>query len=131
MKAKTKKTILFNFTAMIAVIIATPLLVLNWLDSYTLHGKAIEVPTVCGMSLDEGARRLSEKTLGYEIVDYKYKKGAVENEVVDILTGYSLGGLPESENPILLTLLPAYRVILKNGENYIFDGENGEFIYKY
>lgn len=54
-----------------------------------------------------------------------------ENEVVDIHTGYSLGGLPESNNPILLTALPAYRIVLKNGENYIFDGENGEFIYKY
>lgn len=56
---------------------------------------------------------------------------STDNEVVDIRTGYSLGGLPESNSPILLTLLPAYRVILKNGENFIFDGENGEFIYKY
>ena len=54
-----------------------------------------------------------------------------KNEVVDIQTGYTLGGLPESDSPIMLTLLPSYRVILKNGENYIFNAENGEFIYEY
>ncbi|MBE7059534.1 MAG: hypothetical protein E7389_01780 [Ruminococcaceae bacterium] len=53
-----------------------------------------------------------------------------KNEVADIQTGYTLGGLPDSDSPILLTLLPAYRVILKNGENYIFDATNGEFLYK-
>ena len=68
---------------MIVVIIATPLLVLNWLDSYTLHGKAIEVPNICGMSLDEGAKCLSDKMLGYEIVDYKYQKNAGENEILE------------------------------------------------
>lgn len=54
-----------------------------------------------------------------------------KNEVVDIQLGYTLGGQPESETPILLTPLPAYRVILKNGENYIFDAKTGEFVYKY
>ena len=54
-----------------------------------------------------------------------------KNEIVDIQTGYTLGGLPENDSPILLTLLPAYRIILKTGENYIFDATNGEFLYKY
>ena len=53
-----------------------------------------------------------------------------KNEIADIQTGYTLGGLPNSDSPILLTLLPAYRVILKNGENYIFDATSGEFLYK-
>ena len=56
---------------------------------------------------------------------------SVQNEIVDIQTGYTLGSLPEQDSPILLTLLPAYRVILKNGENYIFDATTGGFIYKY
>lgn len=54
-----------------------------------------------------------------------------KNEIVDIQTGYTLGGLPENDSPILLTLLPAYRIVLKTGENYIFDATNGEFLYKY
>ncbi len=74
---------------------------------------------------------VNETTVLINLLSAKGIDLSVENEVVDIITGYSLGGLPQSDSPILLTLLPAYRVILKNGENYIFDGENGEFIYKY
>ena len=68
---------------MAAVVIATPFAVLEWLDSYTLHGKAIEVPDVCGQTLDEGAAILQKSTLGYEIIDYKYQKGAKENEILE------------------------------------------------
>ena len=68
---------------MIVVIVAAPLLTLNWLDSYTMHGKAIEVPDICGLTLDEGAKRLGDKLLGYEIVDYKYQKDAAENEILE------------------------------------------------
>ena len=83
MKKKTKRIILINLIAMAAVIIAVPFAVLEWLDDYTLHGKVIEVPDVCGKSLDEGERLLNEKLLGYEIVDYKYQKGAAENEILE------------------------------------------------
>ena len=68
---------------MVAVVVAIPFAVLSWLDDYTLHGKVIEVPNVCGKSLDEGAKLLSEHFLGYEIVDYKYQKGAAENEILE------------------------------------------------
>ena len=83
MKKSTKRIILINLAAMIAVIVAAPLLTLNWLDSYTMHGKAIEVPDICGLTLDEGAKRLGDKRLGYEIVDYKYQKDAAENEILE------------------------------------------------
>lgn len=74
---------------------------------------------------------VSETTVLINLLSAEGFNGSEENEVVDIRMGYSLGGKPESDSKILLTLLPAYRVVLKNGENYIFDGENGEFIYKY
>lgn len=83
MKKKTRNIILINLIAMAIVVVATPFVVLNWLDSYTLHGKAIEVPNVCGKTLDEGAYALQEQMLGYEIVDYKYQKGAKENEILE------------------------------------------------
>ena len=83
MKKKTRNIILINLIAMAIVVVATPFVVLNWLDSYTLHGKAIEVPNVCGKTLDEGAFALQEQMLGYEIVDYKYQKGAKENEILE------------------------------------------------
>ena len=68
---------------MALVVVAAPFVVLNWLDSYTLHGRTIEVPNICGMSIDEGAERLKKSSLGYEIVDYKYQKGAAENEILE------------------------------------------------
>ena len=68
---------------MVTVIVAIPFAVLSWLDDYTLHGKVIEVPNVCGQSLDAGAQLLNDKLLGYEIVDYKYQKGAAENEILE------------------------------------------------
>ena len=80
---RTLKIILINILAMAAVAVAIPFAVLAWLDDYTLHGKAIEVPNVCGRTLDEGAKILGDKTLGYEIVDYKYLKGAAENEILE------------------------------------------------
>ena len=80
---RTPKIILINILAMAAVAVAIPFAVLAWLDDYTLHGKAIEVPNVCGRTLDEGAKMLGDKTLGYEIVDYKYLKGAAENEILE------------------------------------------------
>ena len=80
---RTLKIILINILAMAAVAVAVPFAVLAWLDDYTLHGKAIEVPNVCGRTLDEGAKMLGDKTLGYEIVDYKYLKGAAENEILE------------------------------------------------
>ena len=83
MKKRTKRIILINLIAMALVVVAAPFVVLNWLDSYTLHGRTIEVPNICGMSIDEGAERLKKSSLGYEIVDYKYQKGAAENEILE------------------------------------------------
>ncbi len=80
---RTPKIILINILAMVAVAVAIPFAVLAWLDDYTLHGKAIEVPNVCGRTLDDGAKLLNDKSLGYEIVDYKYQKGAAENEILE------------------------------------------------
>ena len=76
-------------------------------------------------------RCVSETTVLINLLSAEGFNTTVPNEVVDIRTGYTLGSLPETDSPILLTLLPAYRVILKNGESYVFDAENGEFIYKY
>lgn len=86
MKENTKKNIrlvLINLLAMLAVVIVLPYLVLLWLDSYTHHGEAYSVPDVCGMQLEEAKELLRKNNLDLEIVDYKYKKGAAENEVVE------------------------------------------------
>ena len=85
MKAKknTLKIILINLLAMLAVLVAVPLIVLAWLDSYTLHGKTVDVPDVCGMQLEDAAETLNRSALDFEVVDYKYVKNAEEDEILE------------------------------------------------
>lgn len=79
------KIILINLAAMCAVVLAICYTVFAWLDSYTLHGQVIEVPAVCGKHIDDAADALRAQNLDFEIIDYKYKKGGRENEVVEQL----------------------------------------------
>lgn len=81
-KKMSGKKILFHLIAMAIVVVTIPYLVLAWLDSYTHHGESYAVPNVCGMQLEDAKQLLRENHLDLEIVDYKYKKGAAENEVV-------------------------------------------------
>lgn len=82
-KKRTLKVVAINLLAMVAVVVAVPAIVLAWLDSYTNNGEACRVPDICGMQLDEAKEVLRSHNLDLEIVDYKYKKGAAENEVVE------------------------------------------------
>lgn len=77
------KVIIINLLAMLAVLVALPFIALSWLDSYTLHGVTIDVPNICGMQLEEATSLLREKKLDFEIIDYKYVKGAQDNEVLE------------------------------------------------
>ena len=82
-KKRTVKMVVINLIAMLATVIIIPAIVLAWLDSYTNHGESCRVPDICGMQLDDAKEVLRKQNLDLEIVDYKYKKGAVENEVVE------------------------------------------------
>lgn len=75
--------VVINLLAMLTVAVTVPVMVLVWLDSYTNHGESCRVPNICGMQLDEAKELLRSQNLDLEIVDYKYKKGAAENEVVE------------------------------------------------
>lgn len=77
------KRLFINLLLMLAVVVSVPCLVLVWLDSYTNHGEYCVVPDICGMQLDDAKDLLRNRDLDMEIVDYKYKKGASENEVVE------------------------------------------------
>ena len=83
LKKKNIKLLAVNLLAMVFVVVALPYLILCWLDSYTHHGEAYAVPDICGMHLDEAKEVLRNNKLDFEIVEYKYKKGAAENEVIE------------------------------------------------
>ncbi len=80
---KVFKIFLLNIVAMVAVIVGLCYATLVWIDSYTLHGEVVEVPDVRRLSLDDAAAKLRESGLDFEISEYKYYKGAKENEVID------------------------------------------------
>ncbi|MBO7230401.1 MAG: PASTA domain-containing protein [Bacteroidaceae bacterium] len=82
-KKKGLKRVVINLLAMLAVVVIVPTVVLVWLDCYTNHGESCVVPNICGMQLDDAKELLRGRNLDLEIVDYKYKKGAAENEVVE------------------------------------------------
>ena len=82
-KKRTFRMVVVNLLAMLAVAVVVPAGVLAWLDSYTNHGESHRVPDICGMQLDDAKEVLRKHNLDLEIVDYKYKKGAAENEVVE------------------------------------------------
>lgn len=82
-KKRGFKFFAINLLAMAAVLIILPYIVLCWLDAYTHHGEAYLVPDICGLQLDEAKEVLRKNSLDLEIVEYKYKKGAAENEVIE------------------------------------------------
>lgn len=79
---KKIKFILVNVAAMVAVIILVPYLTLLWLDSYTNHGETCTVPRVNGRVLSDAQDLLADNNLGYAILEYKYKEGAAQDEVL-------------------------------------------------
>jgi beta-lactam-binding protein with PASTA domain len=82
-KKRTLKVVAINLLSMLAVVVVVPSIVLLWLNCYTNHGEACRVPDVCGMQLDEAKELLRSQNLDLEIVDYKYQKGAAENEILE------------------------------------------------
>ena len=77
------KIFIINIVAMVAVLVGVCFITLEWIDSYTRHGEVVEVPDVRRLSLDDAVAKLRECGLDFEISEYKYYKGADENEVID------------------------------------------------
>lgn len=72
-----------NILLMVIVLAAAPLLTLEWLDNYTRHGKAVVVPDVKGMNVEQAGRQLAGKTLKAVVVDSNFVKSMVPGSVLD------------------------------------------------
>ena len=77
------KIIAVNLLVMAVIAFAVPYATLRWLDSYTNHNIAYEVPDVRGMQLEEAVAALKESKLDYSVTEYKYKDGAEKDEVLE------------------------------------------------
>lgn len=72
-----------NLVAMIIVVIAAPLLTLQWLDNYTLHGHAVVVPDVKGKPLTQAENEILMQSLKTIVIDSSYVKGAPAGSILE------------------------------------------------
>jgi beta-lactam-binding protein with PASTA domain len=76
----------FVSTLLLAIVISGVLVygTLKWLDSYTLHNKAIVVPDVKGLPLEEAAVFLSDKGLRFNVIDSVFSKNVRPGTIVEV-----------------------------------------------
>ncbi|MDF9829280.1 hypothetical protein M2133_000608 [Parabacteroides sp. PF5-6] len=61
--------------------------VLKWLDHYTLHNKAVIVPDIKGLSIDEAAIFIQNNGLRYNVIDSVFSKNVAPGAIVEIIPG--------------------------------------------
>ena len=81
--AKSGRLLLMNIVGMLVAVVAICFFVLLGIDSYTLHGQVVDVPSVCGLSIDQAAEQLRGQGLDFEIAEYKYSKSVAADVVID------------------------------------------------
>ncbi len=74
-------------TLLLAAVLLTALIliVLAWLDIYTQHGKAVEVPDVKGLQVEDAAPFFENKSLHYVVVDSTYFKNVAPGSIVEVI----------------------------------------------
>ncbi|MDR2809017.1 MAG: PASTA domain-containing protein [Tannerellaceae bacterium] len=58
---------------------------LKWLDAYTLHNKAVIVPDMKGLRIEEASQILQKNGLRYNIVDSVFSKDVKPGAIVEIV----------------------------------------------
>lgn len=80
---KNNRFFWINIIAMILVVIVVIFGTLRWLDSYTRHGDAIEVPNVKNINVDEAEVMLNNRELSLVVIDSTYKKDLPAGTVLE------------------------------------------------
>jgi beta-lactam-binding protein with PASTA domain len=57
---------------------------LKWLDIYTLHNKAVLVPDVKGLQLEEASRSFLKRGLRYSVIDSVFSKDVSPGSIVEV-----------------------------------------------
>ncbi|MBL4593242.1 MAG: PASTA domain-containing protein [Flavobacteriales bacterium] len=77
------KKFLINLAAAILFIVLAIWGIFKFIDSYTLHGETISVPSLAGLTIDEVEEILTEKKLRYTILDSVYNVDAEKGIVLE------------------------------------------------
>ena len=77
-------------------------LTLKWLDAYTLHNKAVIVPYVKGLRLDEASEALLGRGLRYHVIDSVFSKKVTPGAIVEVIP--SAGSKVKAGRIVFITL---------------------------
>ncbi len=80
---KAGKIILVNIAAMAAIVIFILAGAMHWIKGYTMHGKYIQVPEICGMDEASAANVLGKAGLAYEISDVRFERAAKAGTIIE------------------------------------------------
>lgn len=72
-----------NLLGMIVLVVIVVFATLKWLDNYTYHGEAIEVPDAKGMSVKDAIQLFKSKNLLCEVADSTYVKDKTPGCIVE------------------------------------------------
>ena len=95
------RNVLLAFTIILLLIIIT----LGWLNVYTKHGKAVVIPDVKGLQVQEASVFFEKNALRYEIVDSAYIKNAKPGSIVEMIPQ---AGTKVKENRIIYLTINAF-----------------------
>ncbi|MBQ8502473.1 MAG: PASTA domain-containing protein [Bacteroides sp.] len=76
-----------NILAMLVIVVAAMVTALQWLDTYTRHGEAVEVPDVKGMQVEQAADTFRTNGLLAEVSDSMYVKTLPAGSILDYVPG--------------------------------------------
>jgi beta-lactam-binding protein with PASTA domain len=74
---------LINALIAMAVLALTAIVVLQWLDIYTRHGKQVAVPDIKGLQIAEAAAFLARQSLHYTVVDSMYVRNRPAGSILE------------------------------------------------
>ena len=72
-----------NFIGLIVVSVILVAAVLIWLNYYTQHGKAVELPDVKGLSVEQAEQFFTKSKINYVVEDSVFNKGAVPGSIAE------------------------------------------------
>ena len=74
-----------NLLLAIFVVVVIINLTFWWLDVYTRHGKAVEVPDVKGLQVQDAAPFFERKSLRYAVIDSVFRRDAIPGSILETL----------------------------------------------
>jgi beta-lactam-binding protein with PASTA domain len=78
-----KHMLLANLLLAVLIIVVLVYILLNWLNRYTNHGEAIEVPDVKGLQIDAAAPFFQANELFYTVIDSQFVKNAIPGAILE------------------------------------------------